>query len=214
MKIKIGTAGSPTGSNLSGITAVEEAGMHAMEVQFGRGVQMGNPKAEEIGEEQKKHDIVLSVHAPYYINLLSKEKEKVAASRQRIIDSCDRGKRMNASPVVFHPGYYGDYSKEDAYEEMKHQINLVLDNIKDWDVEIAPENTGKDTQFGTIEEVLALSKELKTNFCIDLAHYRSKYRGEEKLEDLFKQLPRKYIHFQVERTGNPTQQLCWRCAKV
>ena len=33
--------------------------------------------AEEIGEEQKKHNVALSVHAPYYINLLSKEKEKV-----------------------------------------------------------------------------------------------------------------------------------------
>jgi deoxyribonuclease IV len=196
MKITIGTAGSPTGNNLTGITAVEEAGLHALEVQFGRGIQMKNPKAEEIGEEQKKHNIALSIHAPYYINLLSEEKEKQNASRQRIIDSCDRGKRLNASPVVFHSGYYGSYSKEDAYEEVKRQIGMIIDKVKGWNVEIAPENTGKDTQFGTVEEVLALQKELKTNFCIDIAHYRAKYRGKEKLEELFDVLPKKKIHFQ------------------
>ena len=193
MKIRIGTAGSPTGSNMTGIAAVEEAGLHAMEVQFGRGIQMGNGLAEKIGEERKRHIVALSVHAPYYVNLLS---EKAEASRKRIIDSCDRARRMGASPVVFHPGYYGKLSKERAYEEAKRQIAIILEHIKGWGVEIAPENTGKDSQFGTIEEVLGLAKELKTSFCIDIAHFRAKHRGKENLDELFAVLPKKHIHFQ------------------
>ncbi|MBI4019334.1 MAG: TIM barrel protein [Candidatus Aenigmarchaeota archaeon] len=193
MKIRIGTAGSPTGSNMTGIAVTEKAGLHAMEVQFGRGIQMGNDLAEKIGEERKKYSIGLSVHAPYYINLLS---DKAEASRQRIIDSCDRAKRMGASPVVFHPGYYGKLSKQEAYEEAKRQISIILDKVKGWGVEIAPENTGKDTQFGTIEEVLGLANDLKTSFCMDIAHFRAKYRGKENLDDMFAMVPKKHVHFQ------------------
>lgn len=193
MEIRIGTAGSPTGNNFTGISALEETGLQALEVQFGRGIQMGNELAQKIGEEQGKYPVALSVHAPYYINLLS---DKAAASRQRIIDSCDRARRMNASPVVFHPGYYGKLSKKEAYDEMKQQIGMVLDEVKRWGVQIAPENTGKDTQFGTVEEVLSLAEELKTSFCIDIAHYRAKHRGAEILEELFRILPKQKIHFQ------------------
>ena len=39
---------------------------------------------------------------------------------------------------------------------MKKQIRLVLAEIKGWNVAIAPENTGKDKQFGSAEEVVAL----------------------------------------------------------
>ncbi|HLD83622.1 MAG TPA: TIM barrel protein [archaeon] len=193
MKIRIGTAGSPTGSNITGIAATEAAGLHAMEVQFGRGIQTGNELAEKIGAERMKHNVALSVHAPYYINLLS---DKAEASRQRIADSCDRAKRMGASPVVFHPGYYGELAKEKAYEEVKKQIAIILNHVKGWGVEIAPENTGKDTQFGTVEEVLGLAKELKTSFCIDIAHFRAKHRGTENLDALFSILPKRHIHFQ------------------
>lgn len=196
MRIRIGTAGSPTGSNITGIAALEEAGLNAMEVQFGRGVQMKNELAEKIGGERKKHDVALSVHAPYYINLLSQDDEKRIASRTRIVESCERARRMGASPVVFHPGYYGTMSKGDAYEEMKKQIKLVLTEIKGWNVAIAPENTGKDSQFGSVEEVLALVKELKTSFCMDIAHLRAKHRGNEDIEKMLDALPEGHAHFQ------------------
>lgn len=196
MAIRIGTAGSPTGSNLSGMSALEEAGLSAMEVQFGRGVQMGSALAKKIGEERKKHAVTLSVHAPYYINMLSQDDGKRAASRARIVESCERARRMGASPVVFHPGYYGGLSNEKAYEEMKKQIRLVLAEIKGWNVAIAPENTGKDKQFGSAEEVVALSRELKTSFCIDIAHLRAKHRGNEDVRKTLDMLPSGHVHFQ------------------
>ncbi|MBI4014954.1 MAG: TIM barrel protein [Candidatus Aenigmarchaeota archaeon] len=196
MAIRIGTAGSPTGSNLSGMSALEAAGLHAMEVQFGRGVQMGSALAEKIGEERGRHDVALSVHAPYYINLLSQDDGKREASRARIVESCERARRMGASPVVFHPGYYGEMNKDDAYEEMKKQIRLVLAEIKGWNVAIAPENTGKDSQFGSVEEVLSLAKELKTSFCIDIAHLRAKHRGNEDVKKMLDDLPSGHMHFQ------------------
>ena len=44
-------------------------GLNAYEYSFGRGINVSDKKANEIGAEGKKHDVAISVHAPYYINL-------------------------------------------------------------------------------------------------------------------------------------------------
>jgi hypothetical protein len=42
----------------------------------------------------------------------SKEKAKLAASKKRILQSCERAHYMNASPVVFHAGFYQGREKK------------------------------------------------------------------------------------------------------
>src|SRR3989338_1562146 len=198
-KILLGTAGSPTGSTLTGINAVKELGLHAMEVQFTHGIKISAELAAKIGKEQRKHNIALSIHAPYYINLLSEDKNKVYASKKRILDSCRLGHLMNANKIVFHPGYYGSKSKEEAYGEIKPQIKEILDEIRKnrWNVEIAPETTGRDSQFGTLEETLRLAKELGSSFCVDVAHLYARSRGKIDFQRLFGSLEGyKQLHFQ------------------
>src|SRR3989338_2094963 len=103
-QILLGPAGSPAASTLDGIAAVKQLGLQAMEVQFTHGIVMSLGLAERICDANK-HGISLSIHAPYYITLASDE--KAAASRKRILDSCERGHLMGAGRIVFHPGYYG-----------------------------------------------------------------------------------------------------------
>lgn len=187
VKILLGPAGSPTGITLTGISAVKELGLHAMEVQFTHGIKMSAELAAKIGEEQKRHNIALSIHAPYYINLISRDESKIQASKKRILDSCYLGHLMHATKVVFHPGYYGSHSKEDAYDETKLQIKEILGEIKKnrWNTEIAPETTGRDSQFGTLEETLRLAKELGCSFCIDVAHLYARNQGRIDFKELF-----------------------------
>lgn len=45
-------------------------GLNAYEYSFGRGINVSDKKANEIGAEGKKHDVAISVHAPYYIEAL------------------------------------------------------------------------------------------------------------------------------------------------
>jgi len=55
--------------SISGITRVCELGLGCMELEFVRGVKMGEKTARAVHEVAEKLGIRLSVHAPYYINL-------------------------------------------------------------------------------------------------------------------------------------------------
>ncbi len=199
MKILLGPAGSPTGDTLTGIKTVKELGLHAMEVQFTHGIQMGEELAKRVGEEQKRQGIALSIHAPYYINLLSEDRDKVYASRKRILDSCRLGHLMNAGKIVFHAAYYGKYPEKDAYEKTKLQLAEILGEIRKnkWNVELAPETTGRISQFGTLGELLQMAEELECSFCIDVAHLYARNQGKISYAELFSKLEgRRHVHFQ------------------
>ncbi len=196
-RIKLGPAGSPAKSTLEGVSKIRELGLHTMEVQFSHGVGMGLPLAKRIGEERKRIGIELSVHAPYYINLASSEKKKREESKRRILDSCERAHLMGASPVVFHPAYYGKYSKEETFQIVKDAMLEMKKYIrkKKWDVKLAPETTGKHSAFGNLEETIRLVRETRCDICIDFAHiYARNYGRIDYAEVLDKLKPLKLMH--------------------
>ncbi len=182
MKILIGTAGIPGSSaersTPGGIRRVKELGLHSMEVEFVRGVSMGTELAEEAGKASGETGVKLSVHAPYYINLCNPE--KVKDSQKRIIDSCHRGHLMGAEVIVFHPGYYGKLSKEEAFEMVENACKEMAEVIGEngWDVKLGLETTGKVSQFGTIDEILGICKGNKHCLpVLDWAHLFAIYQG-------------------------------------
>ncbi len=67
--IKIGPAGSDGLGNLKGVSKVAEMDLDCMEVEFTYGVRMNLNTAKNVGALAKEKGIILSVHAPYYINL-------------------------------------------------------------------------------------------------------------------------------------------------
>ena len=80
-RILFGPAGSAGLGNLEGVKKAKELGLGAFEVEFTYGIKMSNAQAKEVGALAKKLKIRLSVHGPYYINLASKEKSKLNASK-------------------------------------------------------------------------------------------------------------------------------------
>jgi len=179
MKISFGPAG--IGSDYeSNFKRFKEAGLGCAEVEFTHSVYMKNNKiAEKVGESAKEHKIDLSVHCPYYINLVSADKSKIAASKKRILASVERGHYLGAKYAVFHAGYYGKLTKMQAYQGMENAIADMQDTIKDnkWKVMLAPELMGKDSSFGTIDELYNLHKALGCAACFDFAHLKAAYRG-------------------------------------
>ncbi len=197
--IKLGPAGSPANSTLEGVSKVRELGLQAMEVEFVRGVKMGNGLAREIGKERERTGIELSVHAPYYINLASDEKRKQEESKKRILDSCERGHYMGARHVVFHPAYFGKNDKEDVYQTTKEHILDMLRTIekKKWNVLLSPETTGKHSALGSLEETIRLAKETGCSLCIDPAHIYARNYGKidfAEVLDRLKPLKLKHLH--------------------
>lgn len=199
MRILLGPAGSPAGSTLEGIAAVKRLGLQAMEVEFVRGVRMSPELAGKVGEERRKHGIALSVHAPYYINLASEDEKKTEDSKKRILDSCERAHLMGASPVVFHPGYYGKRSREETYEIIKSGISEIQDTVKEnrWRAALAPEVMGRLSQFGDFDETISLAKELDCALCIDICHIYARNLGRINYEEIFSRLEelKRALHF-------------------
>jgi deoxyribonuclease-4 len=165
-------------------------GIGAAEIPFTYQVWMNNAQAAEIGKLAKKEDVSLSIHAPYYINLASKEKKKVEASKKRILDCCERAHYLGAHYVVFHAAYYGEHEKEECYQIVKREILDMQKTIKQkkWRSQLAPEITGKASQFGDLDELLRLHKETGCFLCIDFAHLKARYAGKINYNEVFEKL--------------------------
>jgi len=201
--VRLGPAGSPAKSTLEGIREVRKLGLRALEVEFVRGVHMGIPLAKECGAEAKRLGIELSVHAPYYINLASEDPKKQVESKQRILDSAERGHYLGAREIVFHPAYFGKADKEKVFQIVKGHILEMQETIqkRGWDVSLSPETTGKHSAFGSLEETIRLVKETKCSFNIDFAHLYARNYGKidygEILDKVQKELNPKHVqcHF-------------------
>jgi len=199
IKFKLGPAGLGSPAE-KGLEEIHKAGLTACEVAFTYKVYMTNSEAKKIGELAKKLNIQLSIHAPYYINLNSKDKKKIEASKKRILQSCERGHYMNATCVVFHPGYYGSDTPEKTYENIKKTILELQNAIKKnkWKIKLAPETTGKVNVFGSINEILKLVNETKCSFCLDFAHIKARHQGKITYSEIlnkFKKFKNIHAHF-------------------
>ena len=187
--IRIGPAGSAGLGNEKALEKIYELGLNAMEIEFTYGVRMSDSQAKKLGERARELDILLSVHCPYYINLASGEKAKLDASKKRILDSCHKAHLLGARYIVFHAGFYQDRTKKDTYNIIKKEIKDLIKGVKKnrWHVTLAPEITGKKSQFGDIDELLKLRKETGCELCVDFAHILAR-DGQIDYGDVFNKL--------------------------
>lgn len=180
-RLVFGTAGIPlcvkNRDAEEGIREVAKLGLGAMELEFVRGVKMGEAKARSVRNIAKKLGVVLTAHGPYYINLNSKEEEKRKASIKRILDTARVGWMCGAFSITFHPAYYHNDPPEKVYEVVKSALSEIVEMLssegnKVW---VRPETTGKKTQFGTLEEIIRLSEELEQVLpCVDFSHLHAR----------------------------------------
>jgi deoxyribonuclease-4 len=180
-RLLFGTAGVPHSSagdsTLKGIERVSALGLECMEIEHVRGVKMGTDTARLVKEKAARLGISLSLHAPYYINLLSNDHGKRLASQKYILTAARTAHLCGARTVVFHAGYYGHHAPEAAYEEIKEQLKNILSLLKSEGnpVALRIETMGRRSQFGTLEEVLFLCRELEgLSPCLDFCHIHAR----------------------------------------
>ena len=190
-------------------------GMKANEMEFTRRVVISPKAAAPLGELARKLDVSLSAHGPYYINLLSSDPAKLAASKERIMQTARVVAATGYRRVVYHPAFYGAHSKPEALKLVVKAHQELLDQIEKekLKVQLCPENTSHDAQFGTVEELSALSNHFgleKVAMTIDYSHVHARGNGAiktkadyAKLFDLMeKGLGRKYVQdFHSHFTG-------------
>jgi len=182
-KLLFGTAGIPISSDgptAVGIADVKKLGLDVMEMEFVRSINISKERAPEVKKSAEDNKIILTCHAPYFINLNSLEKPKLKASIQRILGSARILNLCGGWSCCFHPGFYMKSTKEEAFERVRKSIREMSTTLKKEknDVWFRLETTGKPTQFGSLDEILKLSAEFDNVMpCVDFAHLHARTNG-------------------------------------
>ncbi len=160
---------------------IVKMGLDCYEYQCGRGVNIGEEKAKELGLKAKEAGISLSLHAPYYISMSSVEEEKRLNSINYILASAKAVNAMGGDRIVVHTGSCGKITREHALElaldTMKKALD-ALDNEGLSHIHICPETMGKVNQLGTLNEVLELCRlDERLIPCIDFGHLNARDLG-------------------------------------
>ncbi len=171
---------------------MSEKGLDAFEYQCGRGVNVREDVAVELGKLARDYNITLSLHAPYYISLSSIEKEKRDKSIDYILDSAKAASLMGADRIIVHSGSCSKISREEALELAKDTLvraQQTLDESGLSHIHICPETMGKINQLGTLSEVLELCRiDERMIPCIDFGHLNARTLGQIANEDNYKSI--------------------------
>ena len=160
---------------------IVEKGLDCYEYQCGRGVNIGEDKARQLGEKAKAAGVSLSLHAPYYISMSSVEEEKRLNSINYILASAKAVNSMGGDRIVVHTGSCGKITREQALtfalDTMKKALD-ALDREGLGHIHICPETMGKVNQLGTLNEVLELCRlDERLIPCIDFGHLNARDLG-------------------------------------
>ncbi len=179
-----GTAGiplsSPSRNSLSGIVQVSELRLDAMELEFVRGVRMSEETALRTGKLASGKNIVLTAHAPYFINLASTDGKKAEASIKRIVDTARITYAAGGWSVVFHAGFFQKREKKAVYHAIRRALESVTGTLDDEGIDlwIRPETTGKPSQFSGLDDLIELSSGFDRMLpCVDFAHLHARSAG-------------------------------------
>lgn len=181
-KLNFITAGMPLstgkGSYPSAFEALKRLELDGMELEFVHGVRMNDEHRNFVKEISK--DFVITAHGPFYINLNSKEEDKIDASVQRILDTASVASQAGGFSITYHAAFYMGADKETVYNQVKTQTKRIIDVLdrEKIDIWVRPETTGKATQWGDLDEIIRLSNEFERVLpCIDFSHLHARFNG-------------------------------------
>ena len=134
-------------------------GLSAYEYSFGRGYNMTRETAIKLGEEGKKNNIMISVHAPFYINLANPSDEMAEKSFMYILTGLKYLDWFNGEHLVIHLASQRKLEREEALNLTKKRLIQFINNLKELDINlkdkyICPETMGKYSQIGSAEEII------------------------------------------------------------
>ncbi|MCL4561130.1 MAG: TIM barrel protein [Chloroflexi bacterium] len=179
---RFGTVGSPKstpkkpGGSVGAVYQIQELGLQALELGWVQSVRVSEETCLAIRAAGMEKDVLLSVHAPYFINLNAEDNEW-PKSRKRLMDAAHYGNLAGATDIIFHPGSY--FSKppaevlslaiprlEACVADLRQAGNLVV---------LRPETMGKSAMLGSLEDTLEMARAIPgVEPCLDFAHLHAR----------------------------------------
>ena len=157
---------------------VRMKGLDAYEYEAGNGLTAGEATLRKIGEEAKKHGILMSLHTPYFISLSGIEEEKRLKSIDYISRSLGAARLLSADTIVIHTGSAAKISRAEAMSLAADTLVRNLEVNGDTDIRMGLETMGKINQLGTLDEVIELCK-ISPKYCpvVDFGHMNARELG-------------------------------------
>lgn len=197
MGLNFGTGGVPltakSRDSIDGVERIRELGLDSMELEFVYQVFLNEPQAKALRQKTEELNVVLSVHGSYFVNLASKDKQKWHASIERVKQAAKIGDLAGARYLTFHPGFRQGRKNDVVTPLVKEGIQKILEDVdkNNYNIKITPELTGKASQWGDLEELVDLVKEIdhkNLGFCFDFAHKHARDGGGYNSEKEFRSM--------------------------
>ena len=203
MPLKLGPAGVPLSCKgrtiVEGMDDITVLGLDAMEVQTVRTIQPQHfDQYWQAGILSWKSDFEMNMHGPYYAELLGSKRER-NRTLSKMETSLQAGKIINARPLTFHVGPYGEYEPgTEANEQVANVMAGVVERVREvwgdeeeeedyyafpWVHESEPslvgvETSGRQELWGTVEEVLEVCNHVEgTVPVLNMGHIHARGHG-------------------------------------
>ena len=185
MSARFGPAGNaldfPYKSSADAPRWLKELGLDCYEYQCGKGIHVGEETARRVGRNAAEHGIVLSLHAPYFINLANPDPDSLAKTTGYITGACLVASQMGAGRVVIHSGALMKRTRRQALDTALRSLRHVISACDDMGfghIALCPETMGKINQLGDLDEVLALcALDQRLVPCVDFGHLYARSLG-------------------------------------
>ena len=138
---------------------------------------IGDEVCARIRAAAEANNVALSVHATYFFNLNATTDEMWQAGRERLLQAARLGYKAGATDIIFHPGSYMKAEPSGVYAIGRDRLAGIVDQLKREKVLVTlrPETMGKGALLGTLEEIVAWSKEIENVLpCVDFAHLHAR----------------------------------------
>lgn len=171
-------------------------GLNAFEYSAGHGVLLSEGTARAIGDACRAAGVFVSLHAPYYINCASPDRE------EKNIDYLLSAARalwwMGGRRVVVHVGSPGKLPRAQAMENVRSTLNAALERLSEeglGNMLLCPETMGRPSQLGTLEEILSLcAQDQRMLPTLDFGHLHTIGLGALKTSDDFRRVLDQVFH--------------------
>jgi deoxyribonuclease-4 len=190
--VRFGPAGYPEGAKdgANAVQLVRGLGLDALELQFGRQVNLSDERAYAIRRKAEELDVRLSAHAPYYISFNSVP-ETYEKSKEWVLRTARVAAKAGAWIIVIHAATYAGKDPEIATAAVMRGLSECLDQMEKEGLEVVLglETMGRGSTWGTLEEIRTVVRTLKgVQPVVDFAHIHARYGGSLRTEADFRKV--------------------------
>jgi deoxyribonuclease-4 len=177
-----GTVGSPKstppkpGGSVGAIKYINTLNLGCLELGWVQSVRVSEETCAIIQTTMHENNILISVHAPYFINL-NADADEWPKSRRRLMDAAHYGFLAGATDIVFHPGSYFGKPPDEVLPIVIERLQGCVDELRQSNntVTLRLETMGKSAMLGTLQDTIKMSKAVKGVLpCIDFAHLHAR----------------------------------------